>query len=205
MTDVWKRVAEDFAPFQLNVTTDEAIYLAAPPATRIRCIITPDNEWYGSAGGGAYVGSFTWTGDTPCWTFSDMLGNFSKNIAEATSHEIGHTLALRHDGRTSPSEGYYYGHGSGATGWAPIMGVGYNRSLIQWSKGEYLAANNLENDLSIITGQNGFGYRPDIIREAQRPLIVTVSWFQAAVSLKAEAIPMSSASPPQRPDRWTFS
>ena len=161
MTNIWERVAEDFAPFEINVTTDEAIYLAAPSSMRIRCVITPDNEWYGAAGGVAYINSFNWTGDTPCWVFSDMLGNSAKNIAEASSHEVGHTLALRHDGRTSPEESYYYGHGSGETSWAPIMGVGYGRSLVQWSKGEYLAANNTENDLAIITGQNGFGYRQD--------------------------------------------
>ncbi len=68
---------------------------------------------------------------------------------------------MSHDGRISPAEGYYAGHGSGATGWAPIMGVGYYRELTQWSSGEYLNANNLEDDLNIITTQNGFGYRAD--------------------------------------------
>ena len=29
---------------------------------------------------------------------------------------------------------YYKGHG----GWAPIMGVGYYKAVVQWSKGEYL-------------------------------------------------------------------
>ncbi len=69
-------------------------------------------------------------------------------MAEAVSHEAGHTYNLVHDGRISPAEGYYQGHGSGATGWAPIMGVGYYRSLTQWSKGEYTSANNTEDDLA---------------------------------------------------------
>jgi hypothetical protein len=161
MTEIWRRSAEDYAPFQINVTTDEATYLAAPSNRRIRCIITPDNEWYGAYGGVAYVNSFTWTGDTPCWVFSDQLANTARYIAEACSHEIGHTLGLLHDGRTSPSEGYYQGHGSGEVGWAPIMGVGYYQSLVQWSRGEYLNANNKEDDLSIITTKNGFAYRAD--------------------------------------------
>ncbi len=161
MSDIWKRVAEDFLPFEINVTTDESAYLAAPADRRIRCIITPDSAWYGTAGGVAYLDSFTWTGDTPCWVFSNMLSNSGSYIAEACSHEIGHTLGLRHDGRTNPSEAYYQGHGSGETGWAPIMGVGYYRYLTQWSKGEYLNADNPEDDLAIITGQNGFGYRAD--------------------------------------------
>ncbi len=162
MIEICNRVAEDYAPFQINVTTEESAYLAAPTNRRIRCIITPDNEWYGAnAGGVAYLNSFTWTGDTPCWVFSDMLSNSPRYIAEASSHEIGHTLSLAHDGRISPAEGYYTGHGSGEVGWAPIMGVGYYKLLVQWSKGEYLSANNTENDLSKITSLNGFGYRVD--------------------------------------------
>ena len=161
MTEIWRRTAEDYSPFQINVTTDEAVYLAAPTNRRIRCIITPDNEWYGAAGGVAYINSFTWTGDTPCWVFSDQLANTARYIAEACSHEIGHTLGLLHDGRISPSEGYYQGHGSGEVGWAPIMGVGYYQLLVQWSRGEYLSANNKEDDLAIITTQNGFTYRGD--------------------------------------------
>lgn len=161
MTEIWRRTVEDYAPFQINVTTDEAVYLAAPSNRRIRCIITPDNEWYGAYGGVAYINSFTWTGDTPCWVFSDQLANTARYIAEACSHEIGHTLGLLHDGRSSPSEGYYQGHGSGEVGWAPIMGVGYYQLLVQWSRGEYLSANNKEDDLAIITTQNGFTYRGD--------------------------------------------
>jgi hypothetical protein len=161
MTEIWQRSAEDYAPFQINVTTDQAVYLAAPSNRRIRCIITPDNEWYGPYGGVAYVNSFTWTGDTPCSVFSDQLANSARYIAEACSHEIGHTLGLLHDGRSSPSEGYYQGHGTGETGWAPIMGVGYYQSLVQWSRGEYLSANNKEDDLAIITTNNGFTYRSD--------------------------------------------
>jgi hypothetical protein len=163
LLEICRRTAEDFSPFQINVTTEESVYLAAPTNRRIRCIITPDNEWFGSAGGVAYVNSFTWTGDTPCWVFSDMLSNSARFIAEASTHEIGHTLSLSHDGRLSPSEAYYQGHGSGEVGWAPIMGVGYYKSLVQWSSGEYLSANNKENDLNKITTLNGFGYRTDVV------------------------------------------
>jgi hypothetical protein len=161
MLEVCRRTAEDYSPFQINVTTEESVFLAAPSNRRIRCIITPDNEWFGTAGGVAYLNSFTWTGDTPCWVFSDQLSNVPRYIAEATSHEIGHTLSLAHDGRISPSEAYYQGHGTGEVGWAPIMGVGYYKLLVQWSRGEYLSANNTENDLNKITTLNGFGYRVD--------------------------------------------
>lgn len=42
------------------------------------------------------------------------------------------------------------------------MGVGYGRAVVQWSKGEYIYANNPEDDLAIISNQaNGFGYVRD--------------------------------------------
>ncbi|MEZ6068023.1 MAG: choice-of-anchor D domain-containing protein [Planctomycetaceae bacterium] len=44
-----------------------------------------------------------------------------------------------------------------------IMGVGYDRELTQWSQGEYPNANETEDDLAIITTQNGFGYRVDTV------------------------------------------
>jgi len=164
MTGVWKRVSSDLAPFNISVTTIESRYLNAPPNRRIRVIITPSSEWLGNWGGVAYLNSFTWTGDTPCWTFENNVGYTEKNVANVTSHEIGHTFGLHHDGLNVEGEDgeYYWGHGSGATSWAPIMGAGYSRTIVQWSKGEYFNANRTEDDLAIIAGAgNGFGYRVD--------------------------------------------
>ena len=71
----------------------------------------------------------------------DALGaGNEKYVAEAASHEAGHNMGLSHDGTSTAA--YYGGQGSGATGWAPIMGVGYYKNLSQWSKGEYALANN---------------------------------------------------------------
>ncbi|PYI85848.1 MAG: hypothetical protein DME26_10045, partial [Verrucomicrobia bacterium] len=56
---------------------------------------------------------------------------------------------------------YYSGHGSGENGWAPIMGLGYYRNVTQWSKGEYVNANNPQDQLAIITSQNNVRYRTD--------------------------------------------
>lgn len=167
---IWQRVAEDFIPFDVNVTTEEpsleALEKSGSGDTEwgVRVVIGGDGSWFSDSkfGGVAYVGSFNWSSDTPVFVFEDNLGNGNeKYTAEAISHEVGHALGLNHDGRTSPSEEYYAGHGSGETGWAPIMGVGYYRALTQWSRGEYANASNTEDDLAIITTQNGFGYRAD--------------------------------------------
>jgi Bacterial pre-peptidase C-terminal domain/Metallo-peptidase family M12B Reprolysin-like len=165
---IWQRVAEDFAPFDVDVTTQEP----APDAlTRsslsdttygTTALITNRSGVYDcGCGGVAYIGIYDDTSDfyKPALVFWDALGpSDEKSVAEATSHEIGHNIGLNHDGYAGG--GYYPGHGSGETGWAPIMGVGYSQSLVQWSKGQYSTANNLEDDF-LVAQDNGLPLRAD--------------------------------------------
>ena len=163
---IWQRVAEDFAPFDVNVTTEdrgEAYLTRSSSSDQVygtRALISPIGSYFGG-GGIAYVDVFDYVGDTykPALIFPENLSNNEKYIAEAVTHEVGHNLGLDHDGTSTT--GYYQGHGSGTTGWASIMGVGYYQQLTQWSKGEYSGANNKEDDLSLITTNSGFGYRTD--------------------------------------------
>jgi hypothetical protein len=153
--ETWEVVSEDFRPFSVNITTNETVFNSYPQNRRMRVVVTPTDVAAPGAGGVAYIGSFSWTNDTPCWVF--VLGS-GKNCGEAASHEVGHTFSLLHDGRITPAEGYFAGHGD----WAPIMGVGYYRSVTQWSKGEYASANNTEDDLTkIASPTHGCGYRAD--------------------------------------------
>ncbi|MES1226874.1 MAG: hypothetical protein ABUT20_65980, partial [Bacteroidota bacterium] len=83
ITEIFNRVSEDYRPFNVNITTDSTIFLAAPVAQRIRVIITPTSAWKPGVGGISYIGSFTWGDDTPAFVFSDKLGpNNAKYIAE---------------------------------------------------------------------------------------------------------------------------
>lgn len=161
---VWQGIAEDYRPFNINITTDLAVYESYPVNRRAMLIFTPTIEWYstsGNVGGVAYVDIFgSSLYDFPGWVFTGALFYDASNCHEAGSHEAGHILGLRHDGTSSLD--YYEGHGSGATSWAPIMGVGYSRTVTQWSKGEYAGANNTEDDLAIISKPyNGLGYMAD--------------------------------------------
>ena len=167
ITEIFNRVSEDYAIFNINITTDSTVYLAAPANRRIRMLITPTSSWYGSAGGVSFVNSFTWGNNTPAWIFSELLSNNVKNIAEATSHEAGHALGLQHqstfDASCTKTAEYYAGQGSGEIGWAPIMGVGYSRNLTTWHNGtSAVGCAYYQNDISVIAGvTNGFGLKTD--------------------------------------------
>ena len=163
--DIWRRVAEDYAPFNVDVTTEftsEAVLTRTSLSDLnygARVLISPISSYFGDFGGYAYLDVFAEVGDyyKPALVFPENIGNSTKSISEAASHEAGHNLGLNHDG--SSVVGYYAGSGSGDTGWAPIMGNGYTRNLTQWSQGEYPDATNKQNDLAIIQGY--IAYRAD--------------------------------------------
>lgn len=166
ITSIFNRIAEDYRPFNINITTDSTKFLAANANRRMRVILTTTYEWYGSAGGVAFVGSFTWGDDTPCFVFTSLLGYNVKFIAEAASHEAGHTLGLYHqshwDANCVKLSDYHYGTGTGEIGWAPIMGVGYYKNFTLWNNGpNSYGCNNFQSDLAVITSGNGFSFRSD--------------------------------------------
>ena len=170
--EMFLRVAEDFSPFDVNVTTAE------PPAGDliksggtddrwgIRVVIGGNGSWFGSAGGVAYLESFNANVDRHCFVFSDNTGGgFPRYTADAITHEVGHSLNLNHDGEIPGDGEYYSGHGPGGGintyEWGPIMGPGYYARTVQFSIGDYENSTNTEDDLQIITTQNGFGYVAD--------------------------------------------
>ena len=166
INEVFDRVAEDYRPFDINITTDSAMFLNTDLNKRMRVIITTTSAWYPGVGGISFIGSFTWGDDTPCFVFSAALGYRTKYISEATSHEAGHTLSLFHqasyDQNCNLVSSYNTGTGTGEIGWAPIMGVGYTKNFTLWNNGPNpYGCDQLQNDLDIITQSNGFGYRED--------------------------------------------
>jgi hypothetical protein len=140
---VWREVAEDYAIFNVNVTTSQAVYDATPASKRSQIIATQTSNFYpNDAGGVAYVGSFDNFTD-----YSKTGFNWVETIdmGMAYSHESGHQMGLSHYGTSS--KGYYDGHGE----WGPIMGAPYGQKYVQWSRGEYTNANQTQDDLAIIS------------------------------------------------------
>jgi hypothetical protein len=165
IAEIWRRIAEDFASFDVDITTQEP---ATFGPTIGRILITADTDATGNAmpsqgaGGVAYVG--VWGRSdysskySPALVYFDNLGSGRADyVSEAATHEAGHNLSLSHDATSSSS--YYGGHGSGYVSWGPLMGTGYNRHMSQWSKGEYTDASQQQDDVNIIAGE--LAYRGD--------------------------------------------
>jgi hypothetical protein len=185
IAESWRRVSEDFADFDIDVTTEEPPFTVNATTGRIEYasnvghnLVTAQQDANGywvytqggcGCGGVAYLNVFGNSYYQPGLTFNRGLGSNALTI----SHETGHNLNLGHDG-TSTS-GYYSGHGSGETSWGPIMGAPFGDSLTTWSRGEYPNANNTQDDYAVIS--NHLPIRTDdhedVTLNAATPLLVT--------------------------------
>ena len=175
---IWQAVADDYAAFDVNVTTqqpsDDALFRSSAADTIYGSIavITPD-KWLapsnicgGGCGGVAYVNVFGQINDeyyAPAWVFASSSTLWTY-VADTISHEVGHNLGLSHDGLAntgiSPcftAASYFSGNGSGVGSWGPIMGAPFGRQYSQWSRGEYNCANQFQDDVAIIGAKTGFG------------------------------------------------
>jgi len=152
---IWLRVAEDYSPFDVDITTEAPASVTGK--TGVTILITNQTS---DAGGYAYLNSFSAlkVSPAPAFCFQNKLANAEKPIAECVSHELGHTLGLHHQSTASVT--YYGGAGDGETGWAPIMGVSYYKNLTQWAKGEYAGATNTEDAYAVMKKQ-GLAPRAD--------------------------------------------
>jgi hypothetical protein len=159
---IWAGVSEKYRPWNINVTTDRAVFDGKSKALRHMVVYT--GTW-GSGGGIADIGSIANNGTDICWVFYDNLVNDVNDMTVTASHESGHAFGLQHDGSTNDGN-YYKGQGN----WGPIMGNNYqtaNRDIWQWSKGEYNGAThhdgapNYQDDVAIIAGNPEVGYRTD--------------------------------------------
>ena len=161
--EVWARVSEDYAPFDVDVTTQDPGLAAldrtstADSAFGVRVLVTggtaaADTICGGGCAGVAWldvfdydINSFDGVRPGPAWVFTDLTwDNTAWEIADIASHEAGHTLNLEHDGQGALD--YYEGRGI----WGPIMGA-TPRPLVQWSNGDYTGATQTQDDLAVIS------------------------------------------------------
>jgi len=164
ITWIHKLIADHFKLFNLNVTTDPAVYDRAPIRQRIRIILTPDGNWYGPATGVSAIGSFVWGDDTPAWVFIHALSDNPAFIAASATHQIGHCLGLQHQS-VYDSYGMMITELSGGEGnifsnEAPLMGIPFYK-VADWKDGHpSTGAWKIQSDTALIAGSpNNIGYR----------------------------------------------
>ncbi len=170
---VWARVAEAYAPFNINVTTVDPAIAAGQAGTdsarqryydrtnRVEhTIITGNNSSaFGNAGGISFVGTVKGSFDSTAnsgssfgyhtnFVFEQGTGG-PKGAGVAASHEDGHAFSLNHqidrrEGGTSIND-YSSNNGSGEI--APYMGIGYGSERSTFRSGR-ASGGGLQNDVS---------------------------------------------------------
>ena len=129
---IFNCVAEDFAPFNVNVTTVE------PPAAELGrtirvCIGGNSSQWYGEpAGGISVMGSFPDSAlANVVYVFPGDLNNEIRSIADAASQEVGHSFGLDHQ-RIWDNGNIVEEYNPGNSQIAPIMGGSYYSQRSLW-------------------------------------------------------------------------
>src|SRR5690625_4115150 len=142
---VWAAVAEDYAPFDINVV------VGANPDSDAYTKTEGGDEEYGvevviyagsggpadGLGGVALLGGFGREGFNTAWVSVDGTGGGNPlDVGLASAHEAGHTFGLFHDSHEDSDTGYYYPQDPENV-WGPIMGAPYGSPLSQWSDASY--------------------------------------------------------------------
>jgi Metallo-peptidase family M12B Reprolysin-like len=166
IADIWAQVAEDYAPFNINVTTVEPSSFANGVAVRVA--IGGGGSWSGGTYGGiAYVNSFTNSNANTVYVFPNNLNTqfvtgYAKYVADASSHEAGHSFGLQHQSQYDANGAKINEYYAGSGGRAPIMGNSYGATRGLWWYGTSTSASTFQDDLAVISRPtNLFGYRAD--------------------------------------------
>lgn len=162
--EAWSSVAEDYAIFDVDVTTvqpsEDAQWKTSDLDDTFGVIaaVTTENNPISPVCG---CGGIAWSKvfDRTWRSYNGLSKNYvqpalvftqsfypGRVIGDIVSHEVGHNLGLYHDGHNNPVVGYYHGR----EGWGPIMGSPYEMPLSTWSIGDYQWANQLQDDVSEI-------------------------------------------------------
>ena len=105
----WQIVSGAYSAFEVNVTTDAAVYEAAEARNRGKACISNED--------GRSTCSVNAFGTSRCCDVYNKGTGIYQGLT--TSHELGHLMGLQHDGGGSGGE---YFEGLSAFKWVPVMG-----------------------------------------------------------------------------------
>jgi len=159
---IWEYVAEDYAPFNINVSTVLPASLANGAGLRVS--IGGNGSWQGGGSGGSgYVNTFTNAIVNTVFVFSANLDRGNPRwVGDAASHESGHAFGLDHQRRYNADGSLASEYNAGPRdGHAPLMGISYGETRGLWWYGT-VGQNKYQDDMALIArSANGFGYRAD--------------------------------------------
>ena len=137
LVSTWQMAAEDFRPFDVNVTYSRSVYLNTPTAQKVRYFLT--------SGGSAWcmVGAFGGIANVTNANLKCMGG-----LTQTAIHEIGHAMGLQH--QISGAQPSYSYRGTPMAG-----GVGGN-FYKTWTNGDHPNPAISQDDIAIIASKLGF-------------------------------------------------
>jgi hypothetical protein len=155
ITEVWQRVAEDYRPFNVNVTTVEpadpengkALRVAIGGHPRDWLETDPNKAWSGVSD----IGSFVNRSQYVVYVFSERieemvatgvkdwdgrLVQLRSALANTVSHEAGHAFGLYHQRQYTPDGTILLNqYNPGSATWTPIMGDNLASDRTTWHDG----------------------------------------------------------------------
>lgn len=174
--EIWARVAEDFSPFNINVST--AYYGTFENGKALKVNIGGSNmDWLReNSSGFASIGSFSdnapnqvFVFDLAAWARAGVTDgdgnplNAAAAIATTATHEAGHAFGLRHHARYAFDGTKITDYDPGTNGWTPIMGDNLAGDRTTWDAGPTdVGSTTMQDDVAVLTrAVNGFGFRAD--------------------------------------------
>jgi hypothetical protein len=158
--EIWQRAAEDFAPFDINVTT--AVPGDLSNGVGLRVSIGGDGTWTGGTYGGAsYINSFNSAIPNTSFVFPENISYLARNIGDAVAHEAGHAFGLEHQSQYDGLGNLIAEYNPGTADVGPIMGISYSATQSLWQTGPTPDGSTvIQDDLAVLSA-NAFGYRVD--------------------------------------------
>jgi len=176
--EIFARVAEDYSPFNINVSTHYYGAFGDKQALQVAIGGRPSDWLGGGSSGIAPIGGFfnadpnlvfVFAGDIVWWANNggqDWEGralDIETATATTISHEAGHGFGLRHHAEYDSHGVKTNDYAKGTSEWTPIMGnnLSSDRSIWVYAADDR-GVSSMQDDVAILGGtKNGFGFRTD--------------------------------------------